>query len=104
MMAEDLMSKRKVKAPLWQYFGFKPCASGEPGNLNEAICKLCLMKVAASGGNTSNLHTHLQGHHKNEAAKTDPAARMRGRSKDVMLKVKVSALLILSIIDGYLLL
>jgi len=26
------------------------------------------MKVVLSGGNTSNLHTHLQVHHKNEAA------------------------------------
>ncbi len=64
-MADDLVSKRNAKAPIWQYFGFKPNANSQPENVNEAICKLCLMKVAASGGNTSNLYTHLQVHHKN---------------------------------------
>ncbi len=74
-MTEDLVSKHNAKAPVWQYFGFKPNANREPENVNEAICKLCLMKVAASGGNTTNLYTHLQAHHKNEAAKMGPAAK-----------------------------
>lgn len=69
------MSKRNAKAPVWQYFGFKPNAKREPENVNEAICKLCLTKVAASGGNTTNLYTHLQAHHKNEAAKMGNAVK-----------------------------
>ena len=58
IIAVDLVSKFKAKAPIWKHFGFKSNENQEPENPNEAICKLCNMKVAAAGGNTSNLHTH----------------------------------------------
>lgn len=32
MLAADLFSKRSVKAPIWQYFGFKPCVNPPPNN------------------------------------------------------------------------
>lgn len=64
---EDLVSMQKAKAPFWQHFRFKLDTKREPENISEATCKLCLMKVAASGGNTFNLHTHLQVQHKSEA-------------------------------------
>lgn len=89
-MVEDLVSKRNAKAPIWKYFGFKPNANREPENVNEATCKLCLMKVAASGGNTSNLHAHLQAHHKNEAAKMGPAAKNRPQKPDTQTQPSIS--------------
>ncbi len=89
-MADDLVSKRNAKAPIWQYFGFKPNANSQPENVNEEICKLCLTKVAASGGNTSNLYTHLQVHHKNEAAKMGPAAKNRPQKPDAQVQPSIS--------------
>ena len=35
--------------PVWQYFGFK----ADEDNKAKPACKLCLKKVSASGGNTS---------------------------------------------------
>ena len=72
MAAVDLVSK--AKAPIWQHFGFKQNANKEP---DVAICKLRLIMVAVSGGYTSNLHTHLQVHHKSVAAKIGPVAKSR---------------------------
>ncbi|XDV29576.1 hypothetical protein PO909_032683 [Leuciscus waleckii] len=89
-MADDLVSKRNAKAPVWQYFGFKPNAKREPENVNEAICKLCLTKVAASGGNTTNLYTHLQAHHKNEAAKLGNAVKNRPQKPDEQVQPSIS--------------
>ncbi len=80
------MLKRNAKAPVWQYFGFKPNANREPENVNEAICKLCLTKVAASGGNTTNLYTHLQAHHKNEAAKMGTPVKNRPQKPDAQVQ------------------
>lgn len=67
---DELVSKPGSKAPVWRYFGFKPNADGEPDkNASEVTCKLCRRTVKASGGNTSNLKTHLISNHKSEAAK-----------------------------------
>ena len=50
--AADLRSKSKYSAlPVWQYFGFK----ADEDDKAEPTCKLCLKKISASGGNTSNL-------------------------------------------------
>ncbi len=52
-------------SPVWQYFGFK-----ENENDNEMpTCKICLKKVRAAGGNTSNLRRHLKDHHPVESSK-----------------------------------
>lgn len=34
-MVEGLVSKRKAKAPIWQYFRFKLSANREPNNVYE---------------------------------------------------------------------
>lgn len=57
-LAKEL--KRKVKALSWQYCWWQPSADKEPHNINEAICKLSLVKVEASWANTSNLHTSTE--------------------------------------------
>ena len=56
----DLRSKSKSSAtPVWQYFGFK----ADEDDKAKPMCKLCLKKVSASGGNPSNLQPHLCDHH-----------------------------------------
>jgi hypothetical protein len=59
---------------VWQYFGYK-----EDENDNDLpTCKLCLRKVRAAGGNTSNLRRHIKDHHPVESskiAKTKPDKR-----------------------------
>lgn len=79
-MAEDLVSK--AKEFISQHFGFKRAANREPDNVNEAFCKLYLMKAAASGGNTSNLHTHTFKH--------TARARLRERPSSENVTKKVS--------------
>ena len=57
--AADLRSKKSFTSPIWQYFGFK---TDEDDNV-KPTCKLCLKKVSAAGGNTSNLQRHFRDHH-----------------------------------------
>ncbi len=44
-------------------FGFKPNERGEPINVNEPVCRLCLKTVATKRGNTTNLKSHLKHNH-----------------------------------------
>ena len=52
-------------SPVWQYFGFKQ----DETDSDPPTCKLCLKKVCAAGGNTSNLRRHLQNNHPVESSK-----------------------------------
>jgi hypothetical protein len=61
--AADLRSKKSFTSSIWQYFGFK---TDEDDNV-KPTCKLCLKKVSAAGGNTSNLERHLRDHHPTKA-------------------------------------
>ncbi len=56
----DLVSKPQSSAPVWEHFGFKPNERGEPINVNEPVCRLCLKTVATKRGNTTNLKSHLK--------------------------------------------
>ncbi len=59
----DLVSKPQSSAPVWEHFGFKPNERGEPINVNEPVCRLCLKTVATKRGNTTNLKSHLKHNH-----------------------------------------
>jgi len=64
---DDLMlvSKRKVKSAVWNYFGLKGDKSGKPlkEDIDKPICKLCKKPISAKRANTTNLFVHLQEHH-----------------------------------------
>ena len=64
----ELRSKKVSAASpssVWHYFGF-----GQDETDNDLpTCKLCLRKVRAAGGNTSNLHRHLRDNHPVESSK-----------------------------------
>ncbi len=59
----DLVSKPQSSAPVWEHFVFKPNERGEPINVNEPVCRLCLKTVAMKRGNTTNLKSHLKHNH-----------------------------------------
>ncbi len=59
----ELVSKAKCKSPAWSYFRFKPGPDGKPDDEATAVCRLCKRSVAAKGGNTSNLFSHLKKQH-----------------------------------------
>lgn len=65
----ELVRKPRAKSSAWNYFGFIPGpGSSKPANSDDAICRLCKRSVAAKGGNTSNLFSHLKKQHPRESA------------------------------------
>ena len=66
-LASVIVANKKAKSEVWRYFGF-------PGDHSEAItkkkvdvCRLCDNKNEFPyAGNTTNLVTHLERHHKSE--------------------------------------
>ncbi|XP_019715163.1 zinc finger BED domain-containing protein 1-like [Hippocampus comes] len=59
---EELVPKRGALSVVWRYFGFRKSDFDQ----KNILCKICLSKVAASGGNTSNLLHHLSRRHVSE--------------------------------------
>ena len=67
LMAREIITPSSHKAAVLKYFGFQK-ESGNSGKLvieNKVTCKLCVAKVARSGG-TTNLQNHLRSHHREE--------------------------------------
>ncbi|XP_053289312.1 E3 SUMO-protein ligase ZBED1-like [Pleuronectes platessa] len=59
----ELVSKPNATAAVWEHFGFKPNGRGEPNNLCEPTCRICLKTVLTKRGKTTNLHLHLKHNH-----------------------------------------
>ena len=58
---DTLIAKaRNMKSALWKYFGYKDEAAVKE---EIVLCRTCHKAVAARGGNTSNLISHLMTHH-----------------------------------------
>ncbi|XP_022533222.2 uncharacterized protein LOC103043043 isoform X3 [Astyanax mexicanus] len=53
-------------SPVWKYFGFLKNSEGVVKEDSFALCKMCLRKVAAKDGTTSNMLNHLRRHHETE--------------------------------------
>nr|XP_055051518.1 E3 SUMO-protein ligase ZBED1 [Misgurnus anguillicaudatus] len=68
----ELVNKKNVTSPIWQFFGFKPDEKGEPKDITQAICKVCMNVVSVKESQTTNLFVHLRTHHPAEAAKLAP--------------------------------
>lgn len=58
-----LVPKPCTMAPLWVQFGFRPYDKGGPSNVEEAICKICCIKVQVKCANLTILKNHLLIHH-----------------------------------------
>nr|XP_061801662.1 E3 SUMO-protein ligase ZBED1-like [Nerophis lumbriciformis] len=59
---EELVPRRGAVSVVWRYFGFKKSDLDQ----TTILCKICLSKVVAGGGNTSNLLHHLSRKHVSE--------------------------------------
>jgi len=60
----DLVAKKGATAFIWNFFDVNDGAKEK----DKAICRLCHKTVLTSGGNTSNLTSHLYPHHLKEYA------------------------------------
>ena len=58
-----IVPKKKVVSPVWDYFGLRADSEGKIIDDGVAVCRQCNGNVRASGGNTSNLLSHLRTHH-----------------------------------------
>ena len=58
-----IVPKKKVVSPVWDYFGLRADSKGKIIDDGVAVCRQCNGNVRASGGNTSNLLSHLRTHH-----------------------------------------
>ena len=69
---DEMVQKKGVTAPVWQYFGFQPDEHGEPLDVNSVTWRLCRNRISTKGGNTT---AHLRIHHPAQDAKLGPACR-----------------------------
>ena len=58
-----LVSKPNATAAVWEHFGFKPNGRGEPTNLGEPTCRICLKTILTKRANTTNPSLHLKHNH-----------------------------------------
>ena len=58
-----IVPKKKVVSPVWDYFGLHADSEGKIIDDGVAVCRQGNGNVRASGGNTSNLLSHLRTHH-----------------------------------------
>ena len=58
-----IVPKKKVVSPVWDHFGQRVDSEGKVLDSDTAVCRRCHCNVRASGGNTSNLLSHLRVHH-----------------------------------------
>lgn len=63
-----LTHKRNTKSIVWEYFGLECSEDGSMKDRDMAVCNICLKRISAKGGNTSNLFQHVGVHHPEEYA------------------------------------
>lgn len=69
-MAEELFPPTKrIKSAVWEYFGYRKNDQGVVLEDGVPACKSCYKKIAAKGGNTSNMFHHLRDNHSTLYAK-----------------------------------
>ena len=64
--SDALVSKKKTKSFVWNYFGFESDGNGRPRCINSPKCRLCRATIAAKDSNTTNLYSHLKSKHPEE--------------------------------------
>ncbi|XP_063075257.1 histone H3.v1 isoform X2 [Engraulis encrasicolus] len=59
----ELYRPAKRKSEVWEFFGYRKDATGRLVEDRHPICKTCGRRIAAKGGNTTNLMSHLRDRH-----------------------------------------
>ena len=60
--SSNLIPKKGTKSDVWRHFGLQH-KDGMAFELDKPVCRLCLVKVSAKDGNTTNLFAHLKTKH-----------------------------------------
>ena len=77
-----IVPKKRVVSPVWDYFGL--CADNEGKVIDDgvAVCRRCNTNVRASGGNTSNLLSHLRMHHPSQYTQVLQAQKAKAKENE----------------------
>ena len=82
----SLVSKSSSSSPAWIYFGFETDGEGKTKDNDRPTCRLCMKRVLAKGGNTSNLLLHLRVHHPSKFDKVKKQQKEQPQSSSSMPK------------------
>jgi len=77
-----LMPKKKAISPVWDHFGQRGDGEGRVIDSDVAVCRRCHSNVRASGGNTSNLLSHLRVHHPAQYTQVLQLQKVKGKEND----------------------
>ncbi|MBN3300633.1 ZBED1 protein, partial [Amia calva] len=69
--------KKKLKSAVWEYFGYPKNERGVVLEDGYPVCKKCGRRVAANGGNTSNIFSHIREHHPSVQIKVRSVYKLR---------------------------
>ena len=86
-----IVSKKKVVSPVWDYFGLRVDGEGKVIDNGMVVCCRCNSNVCASGGNTSNLLSHLRIHHPAQYTQVLQTQKAKVKENDKSLKTSSSA-------------
>ena len=76
-----IVPKRRVVSPVWDYFGLRADNEGKVIDEGVAVCRRCSSNVRASGGNTSNLLSHLRAHHPSQYTQVLQSQKCKEKEK-----------------------
>ena len=76
-----IVPKRRVVSPVWDYFGLRADNEGKVIDEGVAVCRRCSSNVRASGGNTSNLLSHLRTHHPSQYTQVLQSQKCKEKEK-----------------------
>ena len=84
-----LVPKKKAISPVWDHFG--QCVDGEGRVIDSdvAVCRRCQSNVRASGGNTSNLLSHLRVHYPGQYTQVLQLQKTKAKENDKRVHVRV---------------
>ncbi len=91
--AECLTKKKNSTSVVWEHFRIKSFTAndGVKHDNNKPVCLHCHKHVAAKGGNTTNLFTHLRDKHPSiYATITLPSAKSSGKEKQPTIGQSIS--------------
>ena len=94
-----IVPKKRVVSPVWDYFGLRADDEGKVIDDGVTVCWRCNSNVRASGGNTSNLLSHLRTHHPSQYTQVLQAQKAKAKENDKSLNASSSSTSQVSILE-----
>ena len=85
------MPKKKAITPAWDHFGQRVDGEGRVIDSDVAVCHQCHSNVRASGGNASNLLSHLRIHHPTQYMQVLQLQKAKAKKNDKRTRACSSA-------------